>query len=112
MSETLTVRLLELEERLQEFERRSDELGAGGLGGTEVSPGSTAEILAQTEERIARLEERLEGARRPAHGPGSSVLSFPRGEEQVIAEAPVQGEFATDPFHEEEEQYFMDELSA
>lgn len=112
VSETLTIRLLELEERLLGVERRYDQWVADAQGEGEAPPGSTSDILALTEERIARLEELLVAA--PIAGPRStsSVLPFPSGEDHGSSGARLEGEFAGDPFPQEEEQYFMDELSA
>jgi hypothetical protein len=112
VSETLTVRLLELEERLQGVERRYDHLVADARGEAEALPGSTSDILALTEERIARLEELLVGTPFPTSRPAPSVLPFPRGEDHASSGAQLEGEFTSDPFPQEEEQYFMDELSA
>jgi hypothetical protein len=112
VSETLTLRLLELEERLLGVERRYDQWVADGQGEGEASHGSTSDILALTEERIARLEELLVAAPFARSHPTPSVLPFPSGEDQGSSGARREGEFAGDPFPQEEEQYFMDELSA
>jgi hypothetical protein len=105
VSETLTIRLLELEERLLGVERRYEQWVADAHGEGESTPGATSAILALTEERIARLEELLVAAPFASSRSTPSVLPFPSG-------ALLEGEFAGDPFPQEEEQYFMDELSA
>ena len=139
VSETLTLRLLELEERLAGLEHQLE-----GLHQQQSSPGSTesGEVLAATEERIARLEELLSEAT-PIEGPqigalkaidsatesstenanartgssaGRSATIHPL--QKLNAEAPSmtadfsEPESELHPFPEDEEQPFMDELSA
>lgn len=112
VSETLTVRLLELEERVVEIEHRFERLLDEARLEGEPGPGTTSEMLALTEERIARLEELLEGTPVAAVRSAPSVLPFPRTEGHRSVNDAAEGEFAADPFPEEEEQHFMDELSA
>jgi hypothetical protein len=111
VSEVLTIRLLELEERLQRAEQHLEQQESGAQVGPDGS-GSTGEVLAQTEARIARLEEWLQGHPAAAVGPGPSVLPFPKGESNGEQAVIHQGDFGVDPFPQEEEQHFMDELSA
>ena len=102
VGETLTLRLLELEERLCSLEDRLQSLTQGG--GASESDGA-AELLAATEERIARLEELLnEQPASPASKSGTvHPLAHPRRQAQ---------DEELNPFPEEGEQPFMDELSA
>jgi hypothetical protein len=112
VSETLTIRLLELEERLLGVERRYEQWVADAHGEGESTPGATSAILDLTEERIARLEELLVAAPFASSRSTPSVLPFPSGVDHGSSGALLEGEFAGDPFPQEEEQYFMDELSA
>jgi hypothetical protein len=75
-------------------------------------------VLTATEERIARLEDLLneQVPARPNQGLGSSAtvhpLHRPNAEAAVDADAFSEPELELHPFPEEEEQPFMDELSA
>jgi hypothetical protein len=113
-------RLLDLEERLGAVE---EQLGSLQARDDQAAPGlgvETGEILAITEERLARLEDLLSGRRQPLRGPGGPAYgtelgslgakAAKRGIEVVPTPAP--GEEAFDPFPEEEEQAFMDDLIA
>lgn len=111
VSEVLTIRLLELEERLQRAEQQLEHQGSEAQVGPDGS-GSTGEVLAQTEARIARLEEWLQGHHPAAVRSGPSVLPFPRGESNGEEAVIHQADFGVDPFPPEDEQHFMDELSA
>jgi hypothetical protein len=117
VSEALMFRLLDLEERLGAVEQQlgslqaSEDHSASGLGV------HTDEILALTEERLARLEDLLSGRRQPLGGLGNSAFGLEAG--SVAAKAtiravasPAEREDSFDPFPEEEEQAFMDELIA
>ena len=117
VSEALMFRLLDLEERLGDVEQQlgslsaRDDQAASGLGV------DTGEILALTEERLARLEDLLSGRRQPLGGLGNSAFGLEGG--SVAAKAtikavasPAEREDSFDPFPEEEEQAFMDELIA
>ena len=106
VGELLTLRLLELEERLDGLEEllleqdSRDQASAGGAS-------ETAELLAATEDRLARLEDLLSGR--------SRVETLPlRRPVAVHHEGSPAGEPEQElnPFPEEEEQPFMDELSA
>ena len=106
VGETLTLRLLELEERLEGLEEHVLELGQ-----LEQAPadgaGDAGELLAATEERLLRLEELLTGRGRVA------ALPLRRPEALHNEGSPEEEpELEGNPFPEEEEQPFMDELSA
>lgn len=118
VSEALMFRLLDLEERLGAVEQQlaslsaRDDQAASGLGV------DTGEILALTEERLARLEDLLSGGRQPLGGGGSSPygqdagLAGAQGAIKAMASRSAVRDAAFDPFPEEEEQAFMDELIA
>ena len=118
VSEALMFRLLDLEERLGAVEQQlaslsaRDDQAASGLGV------DTGEILALTEERLARLEDLLSGGRQPLGGGGSSPyrqdagLAGALGAIKAMASRSAVRDAAFDPFPEEEEQAFMDELIA
>lgn len=106
VGETLTLRLLELEERLNALEGQLQGLiQAGG----QAESSDAADMLAATEERIARLEELLNEQPAVTAPAMATVHPLPLQEE---AEAEAQSEAELNPFPEEEEQPFMDELSA
>ena len=129
VGETLTLRLLELEERLGGLEDQLLELDSRSEGQGELSA-DTGELLAATEERIARLEDLLTGQASPSSGHRSRVQPLPlrrpdrdaahdRAGDPTAAEAPYnegspneEPELELDPFPLDEEQPFMDELSA
>ena len=125
VGETLTLRLLELEERLGGLEEQLLELDSRSEGQGELSA-DTGELLAATEERIARLEDLLTGQATATPSSRGRVQPLPlrRPERQVEldginAEATNnegspdgEPELELDPFPQEEEQPFMDELSA
>ena len=111
-------RLLDLEERVGAAEQQLGSLHAredqvvAGIGV------DTVEILALTEERLARLEDLLSSSsRQPLAGLGNSTYALDGGSHGAKAAikavaSPVEREVAFDPFPEEEEQAFMDELIA
>jgi chromosome segregation ATPase len=110
VGETLTLRLLELEERLASLEQQIGDLGTNQAN--DPANLESSEILAHTEERIARLEELLN-----EQHPSAQVHPFPpRTEEHRQLPAPSSEEpeleLELNPFRDEEEQPFMDELSA
>jgi len=122
VGETLTLRLLELEERLGGLEDQLQDLQLGELSQADHTS-ETDELLAATEERIARLEDLLTAA---GHG-RVQPLPLRRPDRQlgleaegIHAAAPLndgsgseEPELELNPFpEEEEEQPFMDELSA
>lgn len=111
VAETLTYRLVELEERLAAQENQLQLLlqGQDSLIGEEID-----DRLAGTEQRLARIEALLRGVERPGstrhltqvkHPALQQEAIPPHGEREAIAEA--------EPFLEDEgEQSFMDELIA
>lgn len=112
VSETLTYRLLELEERLAERERELAQLREQAQGAAELPP-AVEGWLEQTDERLARVEELLR--RGEGRGPVAGVAAARSlvavtpalsraGERFVDAE-----EVDPDPFPEEGEQAFLDE---
>jgi TolA-binding protein len=107
VSETLTLRLLELEERLSAMEAQLEGLQL------QSSPSSTdsAELLTATEERIARLEDLLNEQSAPKR---ATVHPLQRPEHEASADHAGMhaAELELNPFPEDEEQPFMDELSA
>ncbi len=113
VAETLTVRLLELEERLLLQQERLQPLFEAAEA---IDPDRSEQIdqrLDDTEQRLAQLEELLHGrpTLRPLTGlrrPGTSH------HEDFAAESFDQASFAApvDPFPEEGEQPFMDERVA
>lgn len=113
VAETLTVRLLELEERLVGQQERLQPL----LEAAEAADPERSEAidrrLDDTEQRLAQLEELLRGrpTLRPLPGLRRSSSS---GQEAFAAESFGQDPFAEaiDPFPEEGEQPFMDERVA
>ena len=110
VSEALMFRLLDLEERLGAVEQQLGSLhaqedpAAAGLGV------DTGEILALTEERLARLEDLLSGRRQPLGGSAGPHALIHGGMKAGVSTG--QDGDAFDPFPEEEEQPFMDELIA
>jgi chromosome segregation ATPase len=129
VGETLTLRLLELEERLGALEEVLLELDSRSGGHDDLSA-EAGEVLAATEERIARLEDLLTGQAGSMHSSRGRVQPLPlrRPERQSTAAAADaaalaraadpegspdgEPELELDPFPPEEEQPFMDELSA
>jgi hypothetical protein len=114
VGEALTLRLLELEERLDGLESQLQALQQDEPGSGDES-GRTNALLASTEERIAHLEGLLSEQSRLRVLPGHQANRAPRTDT-----APLHGtgspeeepEAELNPFPEEEEQTFMDELSA
>lgn len=108
VSETLTLRILDLEERLAALEGQLE-----GLLQHQSNPSSTdsTELLTATEERIARLEELLN---EPIVPRGASVHPLQRPQPEAADKHAGFSEPALElnPFPEDEEQPFMDELSA
>ncbi|MFM8259728.1 MAG: hypothetical protein ACKOE9_08910 [Vulcanococcus sp.] len=106
VGETLTLRLLELEERLDGLEEQVLELDSRDQAPT-ADQAETGALLAATEERIGRLEELLTGRGRVQ--PLALRRPMPVYQEGSPAGEPERG---LDPFPDDEEQPFMDELSA
>jgi TolA-binding protein len=102
VSETLTLRLLELEERLTGLEGKLEGLE---LNQSEGSSCESSDMLAATEERLA---EQSPGA----HSASVHPLRPAASEASADAHRFSEPELELNPFPEEEEQPFMDELSA
>ena len=121
VGETLTLRLLDLEERLGGLEDQLQELQLGSLS-QEDHASATGDLLAATEERIAHLEDLL-SAQASAHARVQPLplrrRERPADLEIVDADSDHEGSSAEEPelelnpfLEEDEEQPFMDELSA
>jgi hypothetical protein len=112
VGETLTLRLLELEERLASLEDQLLDLQVNGREPTQANPATEA-LLAATDERITRLEELLTDEV-PVRSRHLQPVSLGRSDAggSTIGAAEDELELDPDPFPEEEEQPFMDELSA
>ena len=115
-------RLLDLEERLGAVEEQLAGLNDRDNQTTPRLRMETSEILALTEARLARLEDLLVG-RRPLLGGSSGSGHGSNSGESAGTQAGINGviragvtpafrEAAFDPFPEEEEQSFMDDLIA
>ena len=111
VGETLTLRLLELEERLMAVERQ---LSAPPQSGQTSDNDDTMAMLSATEERIGRLEELLAEATSQPPAPGRQLHALPLRQAEDQAHQPEfsEAELELNPFPDEEEQPFMDELSA
>lgn len=111
VGEHLTLRLLDLEERLNLIETKLSDLIRGA--DADSTGADTGELLALTEERLARLETLLE-EQRGDRGEGGR-MSYPHLSSlpsmRESSPTPVE-ELDPDPFPEDGEQPFMDELSA
>ena len=114
VGELLTLRLLELEERLEGLEQHVAQLPAA----VEPDSADTGSLLAATDERISRLEELLSGGGQRLHlVPEPEAQPAPEPASPTLEEGEDAGfdepELELHPFPEEdEEQPFMDELSA
>lgn len=118
VSETLTYRLLELEERLLAQEQRFGALEAAHREGGATSEGLISGRLEETEQRLERIETLLAGLERGGSGrrlqaiePISGVRPGDR-HERGAQELEAVAEEPEDPFYEEGEQPFMDERTA
>lgn len=107
LAETLTIRLLELEERLQTQQERLEPLIEGAQGPDPALAEALDLRLEDTEQRLAQLESLLQG--------GATLRAVPaygsRGRAPFAIDA-VEEEAELDPFPEEGEQPFMDERVA
>jgi hypothetical protein len=116
LTESLTYRLLEVEERLELHEQQWQDQSQA------VADSAQAEEmelrLMETEDRLARMESLLKGldqggGERRATPLRSRDWSNPTGLEPVLVSAKVQeGDPEEDPFPEDGEQLFMDEQVA
>jgi hypothetical protein len=106
--ETITYRLLELEESLADQEARLQELHQQ-TGVEHPFSGGTEQRVDDTEERLARLELLLNGNPPDPSAAASRHLQPVAGGDPVHPES-VQEDCIDGPFLEEPEQPFMDEL--
>jgi TolA-binding protein len=117
VAESLTYRLLELEERLGGQEHRISERLAE-VAAQEVAQGEAMELrLDDTEERLARIEAALQGLDRPGGSRHLQAVQPPALQQELPAHRPSPQAFdgspeEADPFIDEGEQPFMDELIA
>ena len=117
VAEALTYRLLELEERLGGHE---DRIGARleEVADLEATHGAAMdERLGDTEERLARIEAALRGLDRAGTSRHLQAVQPPALQQEPPASLPVAesfdlGQEEVDPFLDEGEQPFMDELIA
>ena len=117
VTEALTYRLLELEERLGGHE---DRIGARleEVADLEATHGAAMdERLGDTEERLARIEAALRGLDRSGTSRHLQAVHPPALQQEPPASLPVAESFdlgpeEVDPFLDEGEQPFMDELIA
>ncbi|MEB3200493.1 MAG: hypothetical protein VKK62_08210 [Synechococcaceae cyanobacterium] len=111
LAESLTVRLLEVEERLQ-LQEELLQLQMEGDGDAQQQ-GELEQRLEDTDSRLLRIESLLEGLERPATG--RHLQGLPRPALQQGGIPSVAGPEAAAPealFPEDGEQPFMDELPA
>ncbi|MEI8251646.1 MAG: hypothetical protein WCF98_10795 [Synechococcus sp. ELA057] len=114
VTEQITYRLLELEERVGEGERSLSLMQEEGQG-AEAIPAAMEDWLEETEQRLGRVEELLRGpeirgssAGRTLQAVASSIASI--DPEAIEAMDHVDAtESQEHPFHDEEEQLFLDE---
>lgn len=111
VSETLTYRLLDLEERLAERERDLAQLRDQAQGAAQL-PAAVEGWLEQTDERLARVEELLRRGESRGSGAGVStarpLVAVPPAASRS-ADRLTEEELDPDPFPEEGEQAFLDE---
>lgn len=117
VAEALTYRLLELEERLEGQEDRiGDQLQEAA--GLEAAHGvAMDQRLGDTEERLARIEAALRGLDRTGASRHLQAVQPPALQQElpgslIEEEGFDLGQEDTDPFLDEGEQPFMDELIA
>jgi len=114
VAEAITFRLLELEERLAAQELRLEPLLEGQADGQGLLADETELRLDDTEDRLARLEGLLNGIGDKGVGRHLRPVVAPQ---QAYPQESLQDSFLDDslaeqPFFDEEEQPFLDELSA
>jgi hypothetical protein len=107
VSETLTYRLLELEERLAEGERELAQLRTQAQASPEL-PSAVESWLEQTDERLARVEELLRRGEGRSSGPVRPLVAVSPALSRPGAAAGDE-ELDPDPFPEEGEQPFLDD---
>jgi hypothetical protein len=121
VAENLTVRLLELEERLADQENRllplleaAEAADPAAMEGMDLRLGETEARLARVE-AILRGAESGEGGRSAGASPDRSLRAVPRAFATELAEGgrfAAEADLLADPFPEEGEQPFMDERIA
>lgn len=117
VAESLTYRLLELEEQLEGQERRIGERLKEVAGQEEAHGEAMDQRLGDTEERLARIEAALQGLDRPGGSRHLLAVQPPALQQELPAPRHTPHEFnrnpvEADPFIDEGEQPFMDELIA
>ncbi len=117
VAESLTYRLLELEERLERQEQVIAE-GLAEAAGRETEHGDAMDQrLDDTEERLAGIEAVLQGLDRQGGARHLQAVHVPALQQELRAPRQASDSFDSpaedaDPFLEEGEQPFMDELIA
>jgi hypothetical protein len=117
VAEALTYRLLELEERLEGQEHRIGERLEEAAGLEAVHGVAMDQRLGDTEERLARIEAALRGLDRSGGSRHLQAVQPPALQQELASSLMEEEGFdqapeEIDPFLDEEEQPFMDELIA
>ncbi|WP_216904999.1 hypothetical protein [Synechococcus sp. CCY 9618] len=117
VTESLTYRLLELEERLAGQERHLVERLEEVAGQDSAHGEALEQRLGDTEERLARIEAALQGLDRPGASRHLQAVVPPALQQELPAHGPTPHGFdphpeESNPFLDEGEQPFMDELIA
>jgi hypothetical protein len=122
VSESLTYRLLELEERLGAHELHLGSLVGGGTGLDEGQAEDMELRMGDTEERLARIEAVLSGLERPGAARHLHSVHHPALQQEPVQKPSARSgdelhqepneKIDEDLFLEEGEQPFMDELIA
>ena len=114
MAEAITFRLLELEERLAAQELRLEPLLEGHADSQGLFADDTELRLDDTEDRLARLEGLLKGIENQGVGRHLRpvVASQLAHAQEAQQESFLDDSLVEQPFLDEEEQPFLDELSA
>lgn len=114
LTETLTLRLLEMEERLLRLEdQQAGLLDRAGRDGADSA--AVLDLLELTDDRLTRLESLLD---QPVHHPGPGGMTPAGGQARPLrvlgsTEPAPELEYGAETlFPEEGEQPFMDELTA
>lgn len=106
VAETVTIRLLELEERLATQELKVQSLLESQSADQELVAEDTELRLGDTEDRLARLEGLLNGLESPGATRHLQPVQ-PSGQDPFLDDS-----LQEESFLDEEEQPFLDELSA
>ena len=114
VAEAITFRLLELEERLAAQELRLEPLLEGQADSQGVLADETELRLDDTEDRLARLEGLLKGIENQGVGRHLRPVVAPQlaHAQEALQDSFLDDSLAEEPFLDEEEQPFLDELSA